>query len=116
MKENEKKNVEYKLEKIKKKEKKAMGNDKAYLQKVRKDIENIYEDNNKIEKEKKDADNNADNKNKTNNDEHNDNINMKLNLSNNYFANSGTFNQGESSKFVQKLSEKHPKHMFQDAL
>ncbi len=51
MKENEKKNEEYKLEKIKKKEKKAMGNDKAYLQKVRKDIENIYEDNNKIEKE-----------------------------------------------------------------
>ena len=51
MKENEKKNVEYKLEKIKKKEKKAMGNDKAYLQKVRKDIENIYEDNNKIEEE-----------------------------------------------------------------
>ncbi len=51
MKENEKKNVEYKLEKIKKKEKNAMGNDKTYLQKVRKAIENIYEDNNKIEEE-----------------------------------------------------------------
>ena len=46
--ENEKKKVEYKLEKIKKDEKKAIKHDdKAYLQKLRKAIGNIYEDNNK---------------------------------------------------------------------
>ena len=50
--ENEKKKVEYKLEKIKKDEKKAINHDdKAYLQKLRKAIGNIYEDNNKIDEE-----------------------------------------------------------------
>ena len=50
--ENEKKKVEYKLEKIKKDEKKAIKHDdKAYLQKLRKAIGNIYEDNNKVDEE-----------------------------------------------------------------
>jgi hypothetical protein len=52
MKEKEKIDVEYKLENIRKKEKKAVGrDDKSYIQKMRKAIENIYEDNNKIEEE-----------------------------------------------------------------
>ena len=51
-KENEKNIIESKIQKIKKDEKKLMKyDDKTYLQKMRKAIENIYEDNNKIDEE-----------------------------------------------------------------
>ena len=51
-KEKEKKTIESKLQKLKKDEKKIMSfDDKANLQKMRKAIENIYEDSNKIEEE-----------------------------------------------------------------
>ena len=52
IKENEKKNIENKLAKIKKDEKKVMKcDDKTYMNKIRNAIENIYADNNKIEEE-----------------------------------------------------------------
>lgn len=52
IKENEIKNVEIKLEKIKKVEKKAIKyDDITYLHKIKKAIENIYDDNNKIDEE-----------------------------------------------------------------
>ena len=51
-KEIEKNNIESKLRKVKKDEKKIMSiDDKANLQKMRRAIENIYEDNNKIDEE-----------------------------------------------------------------
>jgi hypothetical protein len=52
-KEIEKNNINAKLEKIKKNEKKMMNNidDKTKIQTIRKAIENIYDDNNKIEEE-----------------------------------------------------------------
>ena len=51
-KEMEKNNIEAKLQKLKKNEKKMMNfDDKTKLQTIRKAIENIYEDNNKIDEE-----------------------------------------------------------------
>ena len=48
----EKNNIEAKLQKLKKNEKKMMNfDDKTKLQTIRKAIENIYEDNNKIDEE-----------------------------------------------------------------
>ena len=49
---NEKEQIEYKLQKVKKDEKKIANNDDPNkIQKIKKAIQNIYEDNNKIEEE-----------------------------------------------------------------